>query len=75
MTNERLCWSQNSSVRNIFLNDIRDVTHGGLRQKMEMNQIKIITATNESNIIEVEPGKPFFGMWNTLLMIVRLKKE
>lgn len=72
LTTDRLLWCIEGRRMELSIEYIRDVGAdlGELQRKqqskLEMRQIRILTLTNLTYPIELEPGPPLSGTWNVL---------
>lgn len=78
LTTVKLYWSYKGNINSIMLNELKDATVNlnplDLQTKNQINILKIVTITDTSFCIELEEGKPLFGLWNVLKLIASLKK-
>ncbi|MBV9703805.1 MAG: hypothetical protein JO163_13830, partial [Methylobacteriaceae bacterium] len=72
LTTERLTWSMQGKRQEVAAKDIRDaiadfkeLQRSG-HNKLNMQQLRIVTMAAGEYLIELEPGAPLSGSWNVL---------
>jgi hypothetical protein len=79
ITTKRLIWSTLGELTSIYNTEIVDVTtdllgdaRTGARTKKDLCHLIIKTSMGERHTIILEPGPPFFAIWNVIKYIAAL---
>lgn len=77
VTLDRIAWKHGGSVRQA---SIRSLTSANIPEavaasispdvKRSMRLLRVVTEEGNEAVVEFEPGKPFFGFWNLVKMMI-----
>jgi hypothetical protein len=81
LTTERLVWYFGGARHSLQIEELRDAVadfnkhNYGTETKSRLNELVIVTMENDRHLVALEPGKPLFGVWNTLKNLGRTNRN
>ena len=77
VTLDRIAWKHGGGVHQVSIRSLKsasipegDAATSSPEAKRSMRLLKVVTADGTEAIVEFEPGKPFFGFWNLVKMMI-----
>jgi hypothetical protein len=82
ISDARLIWSESASHHSVAVSDIVKVTadlagdaQSGARTKNDLHHLVIRTSNGETHRVNLEPGPPFFGVWNVVMFMAARRPD